>query len=147
MKYGFTGTRRGMTMEQVNRLIEVVGPGSELGMTEFHHGDCVGADDDAAGIVFSYAKSVRIICHPPLDEKHRAFNGNYIECRERKTHFARNRDIVNESERLIACPCTVQMITPKTMGGTAYTVNYARKQGKPILIIEPGGDLVYEGRW
>jgi hypothetical protein len=144
MKYGFTGTRRGMTMEQINRLIEVVGPGSELDLTEFHHGDCVGADDDAAGIVHAYANGAKIVCHPPIEEKHRAYNGNYHERREPKKYFMRNREIVHETERLIACPEIADAILPETMGGTAYTVNYARKCGKPILIIKPDGDVIYE---
>jgi hypothetical protein len=60
---------------------------------------------------------------------------------QRKSHFARNRDIVNECDVLIGTPPYQAIITKETKGGTAYTVNYAAKQGKPALVVYPDGSV------
>jgi hypothetical protein len=136
MKVGFTGTRFGMTDAQkatVRRLLV------ELGGTEFHHGDCVGADAEAQEIAGELG--VTRVVHPPVDAKLRAFCKDYIECRAPKTHFARNRDIVSETDCLIGTPKVAGPITVMTLGGTAYTVNYARKRNRPVYVVEPDGSV------
>lgn len=145
VRIGFTGTRKGMTGHQrsafYNFLCEI--PDA---IASFHHGDCIGADDDAANIADELRfedelGSWKIICHPPADEKLRANNPHANQTRKPKTHFARNRDIVDETNFLIACPQYIDPITPGTKGGTAYTVNYARKRGKQVVIIRPDGSI------
>lgn len=146
MKIGFTGTRHGMTSEQMGAFSQFM---SEVfPLTEFHHGDCVGADDEAANIMSDIrsnsdmdARRWKIVCHPPADETHRAFNEHYDEMREPKTHFARNRAIVDECDMLIAAPQYAEPITQTTRGGTAYTVTYARKKGKKVYVIRPDGTI------
>jgi len=142
---GFTGTREGMTSEQCSAFYQVISELPEFEI-EFHHGDCIGADDNAADIFDDWRHEpgegeLRIVCHPPIDATHRAWNKRADETRKPKTHFARNRDIVDESEMLIACPQYMGPITKDTKGGTAYTVNYARKQKKRIVIIRPDGSI------
>ena len=142
MKIGFTGTRNGMTAEQKAALVamlipEAVEPCEER--HQFHHGDCIGADYEAAGI--AYYNGFRVICHPPIDITRRAYFGINAEDRKPKSHFARNRDIVDESDMLIATPQYMGPITKDTKGGTAYTVNYARKVGKPVWIVRPDGSI------
>lgn len=111
-------------------------------LTEFHHGDCVGADDEAADAVHSLSdeelSGVRIVCHPPADETHRAFNDKHCERREPKTHFARNRAIVEGTDALVACPCEMQH---QSRGGTWYTHDYAKKHGKPVYVVWPDGTV------
>lgn len=145
MRIGFTGTRHGMSAEQKEVLIamlipEAVEPSAER--HQLHHGDCIGADYEAAGI--AYYNGFRVICHPPIDTTHRAYFGINAEDRKPKTHFARNRDIVDETDLLIACPQYMDPITKATKGGTAYTVNYARKCGKPVWIVRPDGSVEKE---
>ena len=50
---------------------------------------------------------------------------------QRGCYHARNRYMVDNSDVLIA------IFNGDPKGGTAYTVNYARKKGKEIIIINP----------
>lgn len=136
---GFTGTRHGMTKLQMAAFLATI---RDLQPSEFHHGDCIGADDEAALSVayldVGQMAPITIVCHPPLDESHRAFNKHAFRTLPPKTHFARNRDIVDAADMLIACPCDM---TPQPRGGTWYTVGYARKKGKRVVIIWPDGTV------
>jgi hypothetical protein len=137
-RIGFTGTRHGMTPEQASAVAAVMG---ELGMTEFHHGDCIGADKEANDIALWVG--IEPVIHPPVDEAHRAFCAS-AKMREPKRHFARNRDIVDETDHLIATPWQAERPAPKSGGGTWYTIEYAEKRGKPVTIIWPSGKTTTE---
>lgn len=143
MKIGFTGTRRGMTDAQRQVFAELI---VRLKPTEFHHGDCVGADDQAASVVARSVSGVRIVVHPPVDESLRAFNGG-LRCmmvvRPPRTHLARNRDIVNETDCLIACPLEMEH---QPRGGTWYTVDYAAKVGRLTYVVWPDGRIEVRNR-
>jgi len=122
-------------------------------VTSFHHGDCVGADADADDYIRGYRNADKggkwygvctIIIHPGPDEETRAHCGRREDndrdiLLEPKNHFARNRDIVDESTIIIACPRHTEAPPPKTGGGTWQTIEYARKKKKPIVIIWPNG--------
>lgn len=128
MTAGFTGTRKGMTQRQKNSLKERL-----LGVTEFHHGCCVGADADAHGIALEM--KISIIGHPPTDQRLMAKGlTGYTEMREPKPFLDRNKDIVDESEFLIAAPETEE---ETLRSGTWSTVRYARKQKKQRQILLP----------
>lgn len=58
MKIGFTGTRQGMTPAQRLKATHWL---AKLSATEFHHGDCMGADAEAHAI----ALSLKILHHYP----------------------------------------------------------------------------------
>lgn len=136
MRLGFTGTRRGMTGNQARTFNGLVAASA---LKEFHHGDCVGADDEAANIVEGWKFfDAEIICHPPVDETHRAFNQHSSRTLPPKTHFARNRDIVDATDFLVATPCEMER---QDRGGTWYTISYALKIGKPVYIIWPDGHI------
>lgn len=135
MKIGFTGTRNGCTPDQFETLVNLL-HAARID-SHFHHGDCIGADAEAARA--AWEDGYYVVCHPPLDDSCQAHTTHNHEWRTNKTHFARNREIVNATEMLIACPQYMEPITKETKGGTAYTVNYARKQGKPVTIIRPDG--------
>lgn len=135
MKVGFTGTREGMTDAQQIALSDVL---DHLMPTEFHHGDCVGADEQAHGMAFeTNGERVKRVAHPPTNERLRAFC-EADEVREPKDYLPRNRDIVDETQMLIACPKTA---VEDYESGTWYTVRYARRVGKPVYIILPNGVL------
>ena len=143
MKIGMTGTRDGMTQEQKDTFSRLL---LELGATELHHGDCVGADSESHDLAVE--QEIDIVIHPPTNTAFRAFKElddlalpiHYVkEIKEPFSYFTRNRHIVNDSEVLIGTPLTVSV----TGGGTWYTINYGKKQGKPVYIIEPDGTVVY----
>lgn len=138
MRVGFTGSRRGMTQPQKMSFYNLL---IGLTVTEFHHGDCIGSDDEAADMASVAQGDCIIVCHPPLDESHRAFNKRHHQILKAKTHFVRNRDIVDETDILIATPCDT---TEQSRGGTWYTVSYARKRRKQIKFIWPSGIVTGE---
>lgn len=137
MILGITGTRSGMSELQRSIYITFIR----------HHkpekqidGCCVGVDSEAFEIamkegIFTIGKPGYSARNPkdltlrdnePRDEMH-----------EPKPHFVRNRDIVNECDYLIAMPYILG-----ARGGTNYTINYARKVGKKMLIILRGGHMI-----
>lgn len=133
-KVGFTGTRFGMTPPQRDEFASWI---RAIQPIEFHHGDCVGADDEAATIVREImGGKCAIHCHPPVDETHRAFNRHADVTHPAKTHFARNRDIVDATGQTIGAPCDN---SPQPRGGTWYTLGYAEKRRKSRRIMWPDG--------
>lgn len=136
MKIGFTGTQNGMTEKQKMKFARLI---LDLYPSEFHHGDCVGADAEAHRIVrffdFHHQKppcQLRIIIHPPINDSKRAFCGG--EALLPKDYLSRNHDIVDSTDLLIACP---KGSKEETRSGTWATVRYARKKMKKIWIIYP----------
>lgn len=134
MRVGFTGTRDGMTERQTTALgawfaDHAFGPTGEH--CEFHHGDCIGADDDAADLAEFFACTV--ISHPPSDSSKRAFAQSNIvlPC---KPYIERNHDIVDACDVLIAAPKT---LIEQLRSGTWATIRYARKTNTPVVILEP----------
>lgn len=127
MKVGFTGTRYGMSELQKLMLQAAVTINPPA---EFHHGSCQGADVEAARIVREFAPKCRIVSHPgPDGDQYRELSGVDDETRQPKTHFARNRDIVDETDILLATPLQDE---PQQRGGTWYTINYATKRGRKV---------------
>jgi hypothetical protein len=132
MRIGFTGTRRGLTPLQINALRDQI---VALGADWFHHGDCVGAD----AVAHSLARvlGLRVSIHPPTDPRQRAFcEGADRVCPE-EPYLDRNHRIVRETDVLIACPGERQEVLRGS--GTWSTVRYARKQGRPVIIVLPEG--------
>lgn len=131
---GVTGSRKGMTQLQRFSFESWM---HFISLSEFHHGDCVGVDEEARGIVGNRCKTV---AHPPIRDAIRAFTTN-TETREKKEYLARNRDIVNEIEILVAMPNTY-VRTPHS--GTWYTISYAREKQKQLMILWPDGSRTVE---
>jgi hypothetical protein len=129
-KIGVTGTRNGMTdfqKERVSRFLQEIFNEK----AEFHHGDCVGVDVETAEIAKSLGYYV--VNHPPVDESLRAFHKS-DKILEPKTHFARNRDIVDDTDLLVVVPRENEH---QSRGGTWYTHDYAVKKNKPVLVFYP----------
>lgn len=104
-----------------------------LSPSEVHHGDCIGADAQCHEMALRVA-----VIHPPSDPKKRAFCTPCTpgQMREPKPYLERNRDIVDESELLIACPRQQREVI---RSGTWATVRYARSQGKRVWTLYPDG--------
>lgn len=128
MKVGFTGTRDGMNDFQKQKFIECL---QELCISEFHHGDCVGADSDAHDIIRTLYPSVKIVIHPPIENGQRAYKmGDEILLEY--SYLERDRNIVDITEFLIGAPLVNDI---KSFGGTWYTLRYAMKLTKPYVIL------------
>jgi hypothetical protein len=131
---GMTGTREGMTAAQKLTFAKIIGQ-SMKNTKVFHHGDCLGADADGHDMAVELGIETHV--HPPIKTEVRAYKeGTYMA--EPDGYFARNRDIVNASDLMVATPVT----DFETKGGTWYTINYAKKMNKPLIIISPDGTTV-----
>lgn len=134
MVIGFTGTRDGMTHEQRRMLAKYLTHVQDD--TEFHHGDCVGADSEAHAI--AKARGLSIVIHPSTLKRQRAY------CLGAKAVFAvlppleRNRVIVDACTHLVAAPAQYQEVR---RSGTWATIRYARKRKRDVLVIWPDGSV------
>lgn len=134
---GYTATRNGLTHVQRTRLMGLL---ALLTPSEFHHGDCLGGDDEAHGICLGL--QIPIYIHPPEKDDLRAFchryrNGEMVDMvYDPKPYLARNHDIVGKSSYLIACPKGPEELVGS---GTWATVRYARTAGIPVFILYPDG--------
>ena len=147
MRVGFTGTREGMSARQAEQLALVLGwiYSRDLQMIEatvFHFGGADGADMEAACIALDADILPRqIVVHPcpgvTLDKCLTTVGqaASRFAWREVFTPLRRDRNIVAESEILIAAPLTDREII---RSGTWATVRYARKAGLPIVMLSRG---------
>lgn len=127
MKVGFTGTRKGMSPRQRRQLAAIL-----HAVTEIHHGDCVGADEQAHELAVE--AGIRRVVHPPSNPGKRAWCGidDGSTVLPAKPYLARNRDIVDACDVLMAAPYGPEEVR----SGTWSTVRYARKIGKATRILE-----------
>lgn len=137
MKVGFTGTRDGMTPIQAQFVYDEV---RILEPTEAHHGMCVGADEEFDELLGqTYVPLVH--GHPPTDTSLMAEGLSCDVLSEPKPYLQRNRDIVDQTEHLIAAP---RGMTEEHRSGTWSTVSYARRLRRPITICWPDGTVTRE---
>lgn len=78
MRIGFTGTRRGMTEAQGLTLRALL---ATQHATEFHNGDCIGADAEAHDI--AVAMGCEVVIHPPIIDAERAWKRSERMCQPR----------------------------------------------------------------
>ena len=135
MRVGFTGTQIGMTSRQIDRLYRVMKAIRCVSYKQwdFHHGDCIGADEQAA--LMSKWQQAHVVGHPPKDGRKRAFFVS-DESRDPDLYLDRNRAIVDETTILIATP---KGMREELRSGVWATIRYAKQQKHPILIIWPNG--------
>ena len=92
------------------------------------------ADEQAVAI--ARPCGMKIVCHPPIDERKRAF-APFDEMLPPEEYMVRNQAIVDVSDRLIVCPRQYKEIN---RSGTWST--YRRMKRKPayaIYLIPPDG--------
>jgi hypothetical protein len=132
MKIGVTGTRSGMSEYQKYTVREtLLGVIERHPESELHHGDCVGVDVEVAEMARDLG--FKVVCHPPVKSDLRAYHQS-DEFRVPVTYFARNKNIVNETELLLVIP---YQSTPQPTGGTWYTHDYARNTDHNYKVIYP----------
>lgn len=137
MILGFSGSRDGMTEMQQIVLSNLMHRWQPI---EFHHGMCVGADEQAHR--FAHTLQIPIVGHPPEDRR-LVMSYKKEEFKLIETPFpylTRNR--------YIATACSVLVATPKDVhharvGGTWYTIKFAIAQKKvKVFVIAPNGSMV-----
>jgi hypothetical protein len=138
-KIGFTGTREGMTEKQQTSLARYL---SSFDRVHFNHGNCVGADEEAAKI--AHGLGFITIAHPSIAHPHLQADFRSVEMREPREPLARNKTIVDNSDRLVATPKENSEPVPSRGQGTWFTIRYARKKEKTVVTIWPNGDVVIE---
>lgn len=136
MIIGFTGTRKGMTDQQKEKVAFLL---DDYDPIEVHHGDCKGADEEFHKL---YSDPQATCIHPCGLTDQRAFC-NAAVITGVKDPLSRNRDIVNSVDEMIACPSGTVDI--KQGSGTWYTIRYARIQSVPTTIVFPDGSMKHYG--
>jgi hypothetical protein len=131
---GFTGSRHGMTDDQKFQVGEYI---MCYPTEEAHHGICVGADKEFHEIVRYLAPECKIIGHPPLWITSMASVICDITLSPLEYH-ERDRAIVDSCDILLATPNTYKPVHPS---GTWYTIGYARKIGRRVIIVYPDGSV------
>lgn len=135
-KVGFTGTQSGMTKKQKKAFVKLI---LSFSLMTFNHGDCIGADADAHDLVVEHTSYFSIGIYPPINVSKCAWKQAPMSIRyPPKEYLARNRDIVDASQVLIATPKEVE---EQLRSGTWSTVRYAKKQKIPVYIIFPDGSV------
>lgn len=145
MKIGFTGTQKGMTQEQVFTFYNFLQEHKDI--NEFHHGQCIGTDVDSHKIIRgqhhltrklnNFLSQIKIVIHLSIDTKKVERVELPFKIKEPKPYLERNKDIVNETDLLIACPKSDK---EELRSGTWSTIRYAKKMNKKVIIIYPNGD-------
>ena len=134
MKVGFTGTFRGMTPEQMATAKNIL---RYMEATEFHHGDCIGADKEMSEMATRF--KIPVIIHPPVDQKKRAYCKADYEFLP-LPYLDRNKAIVRATEVLIAAP---HQMFEHLRSGTWSTVRFARHMGRKIWTVLPDGSTTF----
>lgn len=120
MKIGFTGTRKGMVLEQ-KLALEILLSHFPKGEKEmFNHGGAEGADTEAEKVAMR--NGWRAVEFMP-------------QGRKAEDKLERNHQIVDASQLLIAAPSGTDEVL---RSGTWATVRYARTEGVPVIFLDPG---------
>lgn len=148
LRGGFTGSQRGMTGAQ---LTAVAAKLAELRPDEAHHGDCVGADSYFHALAVEIGVP-RIVIHPPVTPSKRAYCGDVayaragdkarviaIDILPAKPYLARNHDIVDACDFLIACPAQDYEVL---RSGTWATIRYAKTRNLLTYVFAPDGSQI-----
>lgn len=135
---GFTGTRKGMTTAQEQKVSELF-YGTRFGDEDvvfLHHGDCYGADAQADKLAAQH--DMYVILHPCDIQAARAYCYGPHIVREHGVAkpLVRNHDIVDMSKILVATPSGFE---EEKRSGTWATIRYAWKKKKVVVVVWPDG--------
>lgn len=130
-KLGVSATQYGMTNPQRQQWIKWVmenGPWSA-----FHHGDCIGGDEEAFWMIREVFPNLRTVAWPGDNSSKRAYTPSDLVMAV-QPNLQRNRCIAEIADVLVAAPNTPYEVI---RSGTWTTIRYARKLGKHVEIIGP----------
>lgn len=136
MKVGFTGTREGMTDAQFATLCDLL---DKWDVEAFAQGDCIGADAQANYAAVTMGQHPVIHVFPPDNPKLRAWTSMddmFTVVHEEKSYAARNQDIVDFADVLVAAPKSYQ---EQQHSGTWQTIRMAWKANKVVFVLGPKG--------
>lgn len=128
-KIGFTGTQFGLSTRQKSEVRLALLNAKALHILdtlEFHHGGCVGSDEEAAEIARELG--FWVVAHPPIITT-KMSKQLYLndEVRDPEDYLDRNHNIVDECDELIATPKQEDEVL---RSGTWATIRYAKKRIK-----------------
>lgn len=132
----FTGTRRGMTPQQRLAFSIWIRDEREHNEITLHHGMCIGADAHAHRI--AEAHSCLTHGYPPINQDHADMSLNVDFIAEPGDFLIRDQWLIDASEILVAAP---KGFEEERRSGTWATVRYARRSGKPVVMIWPDGTV------
>jgi hypothetical protein len=131
---GFTGNQDGQTSAQKQSVHDLL---LKHQGTHFHHGDCIGSDEQAHAIAL--ALNYAVIIHPPVDPRKRAYCKGATAVREEKPYLKRNSDILKECSIVIATPRSYKEVV---RSGTWSTVRRAVDLKRKVLVVFRDGRVV-----
>jgi hypothetical protein len=110
-----------------------------------HHGACVGADLAAHQLAAQH--DIPIVVWPPTKTKFLApqclevMQG--VKIMPASPYLMRDRAIAGACEGLVACPKNREPtgLDVSAIGGTWYTINYAQRLGREVVICYPDGGI------
>lgn len=141
MIIGFTATREGLTNQQLAWLVTLFESQDQTVITEAHHGACVGGD--AAVHAQAIENGVPVHVWPPTNPKYRAVETltahPLVTVHPGMPYLDRDRQIVKATAGLIALPKHDKQPDRMYWGGTWYTVDFAERMNKPVIICYPKG--------
>lgn len=140
MKAGFTGTQgqRGMTTPQLNTLRRCIEQSFVLGdpFTEWHHGDCVGADEQSHAVATMFKIPVHL--HPGDNTRKRAYCQGAAVTYPIMDNLERNTVIAQSIDVLYATP---KEPTEVLRSGTWSTIRRGLKFTPKVVVILPDGQI------
>jgi hypothetical protein len=99
----------------------------------------LGSDQTAHSVIRNNYADAKVVLHPPISKAYRAYCKADLEVKA-LPYLDRNKDIVKQSEIVIATPAGKE----KLRSGTWSTIRYARRLKKQIYIVMPDGKLKEE---
>ena len=134
VRIGFTGSRTGMSQTQAKAITDILDSYSDIVVL---HGDCVGADTEFHKLCVAYRvahpeKTIVIHIYPPTYANLRSFN-NPDKLMPAKYYLERNKDIIMNSDFIIACP--VDKDREEVRSGTWSTIRHAKVNNLQVHIL------------
>lgn len=138
---GFTGSQKGMTVQQLSRFRLLIDSFADMFVIkEFHHGCCIGADEQAHNVVVELYPKIIMHIHPGnIEAKKAACEHSKKVLYPAIDNLIRNKKIVNAANVLIAAPAQNYEIT---RSGTWATIRDALRDKKQVLIIDTNGGII-----
>lgn len=133
-RIGFTGTREGMSKVQADKVALLIAQAAE-----WHHGQCIGADAQTHAVALDLMTP--IVLHPPDNTALMADCPGAYATRAPRPYLDRNRDIVDETDEMVAAVAGPEV----HRSGTWSTIRYAKGRGRRVTTIWPDGSVTIDG--